>query len=538
VGASVVAAKRVVRLSEHQLYGSYASLFGPSAAVVITENEDPPSALEREFPPISGDVGVSEGLFALYDRLAQSAMSYVTANAATLTACGAMPSDTTCVKDYLLDFAEKAFRHPLGDEERSALTGRFFSEMTAAAATPAEALGFGVYAVLSSPSFIYRTEFGSDVAAEGPLSPYELATAISLFLTDRPPDAELLAAAASNEFGSEDEIRAQATRLLATPAARENLELALIKYFALTKAPTAILNPEVTPGLSVTRGMQASIFHEGELFMKNLLWSEPLGALLTSRMTWTSAEIATEIYGVAAPTVVGADGFGLVELSADRSGLLTLSTFLLAGARSTGTSPVTRGLAVNGSIVCEVNPTFPEVVNPETGKRERDPEVTAAIEELANESELVKADYRANTPQCAGCHLAFDAFGMVLEPYDAVGRLRTVDLEGRPIDSTWTTTTLPESVGGAMVTNAAETAQALVASGALDRCLTMNFINFALTEVSRGGANNTDLGRAPQTGSCAVKSVVDRFATTDRSFASLMGEIAASEAFRVRSRGR
>jgi hypothetical protein len=234
---------------------------------------------------------------------------------------------------------------------------------------------------------------------------------------------------------------------------------------------------------------------------------------------------------------VDADGFGLVELSEDRAGLLTLSTFLLAGARSTGTSPVTRGLAVNGSIVCEVNPVFPEVVNPETGEREPDPDVAAAIEELADESELAKAQYRATTDQCAGCHLQFDAFGMVLEPYDAVGRLRSEDLEGRPIDSEWTTTTLPESVGGVTVTNARETAEALVASGALERCLAMNFINFALTEVSQGGANNTELDRAPQTGSCAVERVMERFAETDRSFASLMREIAASETLAVRSGG-
>jgi hypothetical protein len=536
VGDPVVAEKRVVRLTEHQLYNSYVSLFGAGPAAMITENEDPPSILAREFPPISGYIGVSEGLFALIDRLAQSAMRYVTGNAAALTPCGAMPS-AECVEEYLLGFAEKAFRHPPSAEEREAITGRFFSEMTEAGATPAEALGFGTYAVLSSPSFVYRTELGAGVGADGPLTPYELASALSLFLTDRPPDDELLAAAASNELSTPNHLRAEASRLLATPEARENLELALVQYFSLAKAATVILNPEVTPDLTVTRGMQASIFHEGELFMKNLLWAGPLEALLTSRNTWTSAEIATLVYGVAAPTDVNADGFGLVELGADRSGLLTLSTFLLAGARATGTSPVARGLAVNASIVCEVNPAFPETTNPQTGQREPDPEVAAAIEALASESELVKAEYRAQTPRCAGCHLGFDPFGMVFEPYDAVGRMRTEDLEGRSIDASWTTTVLPESVGGATVTNAAETADALVASGALERCLAMSFINFALTEVSKGGANNTEVG-APQTGSCAVKGVIDRFSTTDRSFASLMGEIAASDTFRIRAKGR
>jgi hypothetical protein len=159
------------------------------------------------------------------------------------------------------------------------------------------------------------------------------------------------------------------------------------------------------------------------------------------------------------------------------------------------------------------------------------------IASLADASELEKAQVRAAVPKCAACHTQFDPFGMVLEPYDAVGRFRTADLEGRPIDASWTTTTLPASVGGAMVTSAAETARALAKSGALDRCMAMNFINYALTEVSRGGANNTDLASAPQTGSCAVQGVIDRFATTDRSFASLMREIAASDTLAFRSRG-
>ncbi len=528
VGTRVVTAKRVVRLSEHQLWSVYRSLFGASAADTITRDEDSPSLAEREFPPVSGDIGISEVLLGKIDRLAQSAMRYVSENAAALTPCGSAPSDKRCVQEYLLAFAEKAFRHPLSVEEQTSITGPLWTDMAAAGADLTEALGYGVYAILSAPSFLYRTELGADAAADGPLSPSELATALSLFLTDGPPDAELLAAAGANALGTPEQVRTQAARLLETPDARANLEAAVIKYFSLTKAPTAVLNPNATPGLSVTGGLQASIFHEGQLFMKSLLWSGPLGELLTSRRTWTSAAIATQIYGVSAPTEVDADGFGPVSLPVDRAGLLTLSTFLLAGARSTGGSAVARGLAVNGGIVCDVNPAFPAA----------DPEVTAAIAGLADASELEKARVRAAVPKCAGCHRQFDPFGMVLEPYDAVGRFRTTDLEGRPIDASWTTTTLPASVGGATVTNAAEAAHALATSGALERCMAMNFINYALTEVSRGGANNTDLARGPQTGSCAVAGVIDRFAATDRSFAALMREIAASETLAVRSKGR
>jgi hypothetical protein len=527
VGTPVVAGKRVVRLSEHQLFNAYTALFGVDAAAVITRAEPPPPPAAREFPPVSGDIGVGEVLFGRIDRLAASAMRYVSEHAATFTPCGATPTDKACVQHFLLSFAEKAFRHPLGVDEQTALTGPLWSEMTAAGADLADALAYGVYGILSSPSFIYRTEFGAGVATDGPLAPHELAAAIAFFLTDGPPDTELLAAAASNSLRTKDQIRIQATRLLETPAARAHLEAALARYFSFTTAPNVILNPEATPGLTVTAGLQASIFHEGELFLRNLLWSEPLAELLTSRRTWTSAPIASQVYGVAAPADVDADGFGPVSLTDDRAGLLTLSTFLLAGARSTGGSPIARGLAVNAAIVCEVNPAFPAT----------DPDVAGAITALAGASEQEKAAQRAATPKCAACHARFDAFGMVLEPYDAVGRLRAADLAGRPIDASWVTTRLPASVGGAVVTGAAETARALAANGALDRCLAMSFINYALTEVSRGAANNTDLGRGAQTASCAVQRVIDRFGATDRSFTSLLREIAASDTFVRRSKG-
>jgi len=538
VGSPLTTPKRVVRLTEYQLFNSYVSIFGEAAAGTIVQNEQEPSLTEREFPPISGGIGVSAGMFALYDRMAQSAMAYVAANAATLTTCGATPTDAACVQQYLLSLAAKAFRRPVTPEEQTAITGQFWTEMGATGATVAQQLAYGVYGVLSMPSFIYRSELGTDTATDGPITQYELATSLSMFLTDRPPDADLLAAAAGNALGTAEQVRTQVTRILATPEARANLEMALIKYFKLTNAPTVILNADVTPGLTVTGGLQSSIYHEGELFMQNHLWSGgPLANLLTTRQTWTSAQVATQIYNVAAPAQVDADGFGLVELPADRAGLLTLSTFLLSGSRSNGSSPVTRGLAVNASIVCEVNPAFPEVIDPNTGMLGPDPEVEAAILALANESEIVRAQYRATTPKCVGCHSAFDAFGMVLEPFDAIGRSRTMDLAGRPIDATWTTTVLPDSVGGTPVTNAVEAATALAANGALDRCLAMNLINYALTEVSQGGANNTDLAAGPQTASCAVQRVIDAFAATDKSFTSLIREIAASETLAVRSRG-
>ena len=362
-------------------------------------------------------------------------------------------------------------------------------------------------------------------ASEGPLTPHELASQLSYFLTDAPPDGELLAAVTANQFSTAEQVRAQAARLSALPAARTNLETAMVTYFALHGVPSVVINADVTPNFAVNGGVLNSMYREGELFLKNVLWNGPLSALVTSRQTWVNSQTAP-IYGVAVPAQVDADGFGAIELPADRAGLLTLAPFLTSRTRPTGASVVGRALAVNQAVVCQINPAFPE----------DDPAVVAAIQATHELSQKEQYDFRRQTTACNNCHSAFDAFGMVLEPFDAIGRSRTTDPKGRPIDAAWTTATLAPRLGGGTVTNARELAQALLDSGGLARCMAMNITNFALADVSQGGANVPDSRYSP-TSSCAVKALVDRFKTTDQTFTSLIKEIAASETLMLRSKG-
>ena len=168
----------------------------------------------------------------------------------------------------------------------------------------------------------------------------------------------------------------------------------------------------------------------------------PLDELLTSRQTWTSAAIATRIYGVAPPGQVDADGFGPIELRRS-SGLLTLSTFLLSGARSTGSSPVARGLAVNGSVVCDVNPSFPRM-DAETGQV-TDPEVTAA----SPASPTRVSSKRPSTGRRAEVRRLSPAVRRLRHGARALRCRRALPRGGSrgPLDRRrWTTTALPDSV--------------------------------------------------------------------------------------------
>jgi hypothetical protein len=363
-------------------------------------------------------------------------------------------------------------------------------------------------------------------------------------LTDGPPDAELLTAAAAGQLQDKAQLRAHATRLLATPAARANLEAAMVGYFGLTAVPTIVIDPVIAPNIMVTGGLLNSMYREGELFMANTLWAGPLGDLITSRRTWVNSQVAMPIYGVTVPSN-DVMVFSEVMLPEYRSGLLTLSGFLTSKTRAQGTSVVGRGLALNAALVCSQNPPFPE----------DDPTIADTISAQSTWTEKRRADFRADPANgpCAGCHAQFDAMGLVLENYDAVGRYRTADLAGNPIDMAWTTGTLPESfdrdtngdgtIEPVTVSSPAQLAQELLrdqaawgGSSPLARCMAMNFINFALADESQGSA------RAPMpdhpTNSCAVRSVTDQYvASADKSFTTLLKEIAAADTLALRSRG-
>jgi hypothetical protein len=284
------------------------------------------------------------------------------------------------------------------------------------------------------------------------------------------------------------------------------------------------------------------MLREGEEFLKHILWQGAVGDLITSRRTWINSQLAP-VYGV---TLQGGDvnTFSEIMLPEDRSGLLTLSPFLTSKSRPDGTSVVGRGLAVNAALVCAENPAFPE----------GNMLVANAIASQTDWTEKQKADFRADPMKgvtCAGCHGQFDAMGLALENYDAVGRFRTKDRKGNTIDQAWTTSKLPTSFAydqngdgtadPAIVTGPTSLAQALLrdepawGSNALTRCMALNFINYALADESQGSARAS--GGVP-TDSCAVRAVTDAFArSTDKGFTSLLAEIAASETLAHRTPG-
>lgn len=516
-GTGVTASKRIVRLSLNQIINTIGTLINPGLRSGLAEEHNVVDAQHRSFPPLQDPRegnSIIDSNWKTIDSMAQAAGEYVRDNFAAATNCGATPTDA-CAQQYLLGLARKAYRRALTSGEETRLKTLYTEGFKGAGATVNEAVQYGVYAIIQSPQFVYRTEFGEDWKIDGGLTSDEVASALSYFLTDDAPDQELLDAAAQKKLATPSDIAAHVDRILKTPAARTNLHGAMMSYFSYQD-----LEPLVIDDDAFTNGVRNSMYREGDLFLQNVLWGEgKLSELLLARKTIVNASLAS-IYGISpfpAPGVtLDADGFGLVDLPPTRSGILTQAGFLTTRSRPDGTSVVGRGLLVKKAFLCTETPQPPDALG----------EAIADAEKMLHDTtEREKSVYRTTTSPCNGCHLGFDAYGLALDTYDILGRYRTKDSQGRDIDAS---VVLPYELGSGTAKDAVEMASKLAESGAFAKCMGLNLTNYAFADVSAG---------AVSLDSCAAEEVAQAFAQTDQTFSSLVRSVATSATFRNRLKG-
>src|SRR5262245_11276698 len=336
-GESITIPTRIVRLSFSQIENAVAELVGEQPARAIATEVALPPLADRYFPPLVLDPAFTDTEFYVEDRIGQAVGRYVLENFEEATDCGATPTDA-CGEEFVLSFAEKAARRPLTDEERENFV-TVYTECKSFGGTVQEAVQHGVYAAIDSPLFTYRFELGEPEPSEPSvlLAPYEMASLLSFFVTDGPPDAELLATAADGSIAELEVVQEQTLRLLETPAARENLDAAMLSYFGFQGIQSVVIDdPVVTTSLKETMAGEAERFVDGVLF-----GDAPLPDLLLARSSFANRELAA-IYGIDGfpnGEPLDADGFAAISLPDSRAGLLTMPGRLMAHSRPEATRP-------------------------------------------------------------------------------------------------------------------------------------------------------------------------------------------------------
>ena len=328
-----------------------------------------------------------------------------------------------CLRSFVEAFGRRAFRRPVTAAEAQGLL-----DVAAAAADdpdPDMAAALVIEAVLQSPSFLFRTEFGeADPAHPGlrRLRGVDLAGRLSFFLWGTAPDEALLARAESGALDTPDGLAAAARAMLADPRAREGLAGFYRQWLRLYTLDAIHRDPAQYPAWGPA--LRASMAEETSRVVDDLIWRDGASFLdlLTARATFVDARLAA-LYGVPAPAEP--DGWGRVEMGASsaRAGLLTQASYLTLTARTEGSTLIHRGKYVREVLLCEALPSPPANV----------PTLPAPV---PNETDLERLERHRADPACNNCHRRMDPVGMGMRRYDAVGALHLVDAQGRPVPQT------------------------------------------------------------------------------------------------------
>jgi hypothetical protein len=398
-------------LIQIQYRNSIRNLLGSAAAAAVT----PPADVVVNGLTVIGasQVAVSSSSVNRYEENAfQAAQAALADRGQNIIAC--TPSafgDRVCMAQVINTLGTKAFRRPLSDQESTALVDLGIEAATAYKSF-SRGVEFAIAALIQSPSFLYLVETGVDDGQQIKIDGYSLASKLSYFLTNSPPDEILFKAAQDGTLDTEAGLRAQAERLSATPEAEEAAQAFFDEYFEL--AASGNISKDSTVFGFFDAALAADMQAETHQTLRAILFGPQtdLRDIFTSRKTFLSTRLAKH-YGLVQPS----PGFQAVTLpdAHPRIGIFTQGAFLALRSHPAENSPTLRGKFVREKLMCQPVPSPPANVD------------TSLPIPVGNMPRTLRQrlDMHLSKPSCAGCHKFMDPIGFAFENFDAIGRYRT-----------------------------------------------------------------------------------------------------------------
>ncbi len=324
----------------------------------------------------------------------------------------------TYSKEILRSFATRAYRRPVTSAEleslmvvyrRASTTGRNFQDSVKDA----------LEVVLTSPQFLFLTENSASPAPE-PLDEYELASKLSYFLWNGPPDRTTLGLAARGQLHKQ--LDSEVTRLTEDPKFLRFITEFTSQWLNLDKftvlEPDRKLYPQLTRDTR-TQLRQEPIEYVGYLLRNNL----PVRNLVRSDFIVTNETVAG-YYGLGDKVESGYQFVALKPERPELGGVLTEAAIMAGLSDGRESNPVKRGAWLARKIIAEP-PADPP------------PNVPALKADTAH-TLRERIEQHRNQPGCRQCHAKIDPWGIAFEEFDAGGRLKvqTVDAHSTLPDKT------------------------------------------------------------------------------------------------------
>ena len=412
-------------------------------------------------------------------------------------------ASTEQVDGLLREITMKAFRRPASNNELAGFK-KVFSKVKTESDSNRKALMETFRAIILSPSHIFRTElFGTADSKNSllELDEFALASRISFFLWNAPPNDELLQAAREGRVRNNVEA---IVRRMVDSSSFNNFTRDFVQQW---------LNIEHLESKELSnrkRGTIRSFKEETTAFVRYLFVEDrPLSEMFTSRVSFVNKHLANRYKLDKVPD----KGFHKVTFPEDshRKGILAHPSILYATSNPDHTSPVKRGLWLLESILGMPPPPAPaNVPQIEEAKKANAEKKLTHIELLA----LHRADKK-----CASCHEMMDPLGIAMENFSRMGEWRE-ESEGEKI-------VLDEVWRGHKI-NSFNDLQNLIAvkfQGKFTKCLTEKLMIYAL---SRGLDIKDQI---------SVLKIAEKLKGKNPTFQDVLIEVVKSTPFQYRSAG-
>ncbi|MEO6600063.1 MAG: DUF1592 domain-containing protein [Polyangiaceae bacterium] len=410
---------RFVRVTNTQWTNSVQSILALSAPTTLGENFREAVSGNSDFNNNELFLDIDNSSWADFQTASEALADQVTATDAAL----AKVYSGKDAAGLISTLGRRAYRRPLTTAEQATYLTLFNSgsALTGSRSALGKGASLVIRALLQSPNFLFRTELG---AVGQPLTAFEMAAKLSLWLRDTTPsDALLDSAAGPGALGTADGAVALAKTMLDEDGAKAVMRrfhgqlLHLDQFSTITKSGVASFNAAIAPELT-----ESSYLFFDKIFSKGLGVKD----ILLSTTGFVGPNMAA-VYGgsVTAPS----SGYSEQTLGPNRVGYFTQLPYLMYYGRNGTPDSIHRGVNMNFDVLCAtlgpasiVLPTLPARQPGETNRQVVD----------------------KTTSGCGSlCHNALiNPIGFAFEHYDGMGQYNATekDVTGvdLPIDSSGT----------------------------------------------------------------------------------------------------
>jgi hypothetical protein len=320
-------------------------------------------------------------------------------------------------RKILHDFATRAYRRPITAAEEASIVAAY-TKSFASGCTFEQSIKDALLVVLTAPQFLFLVETSATPAPE-PLDNFELASKLSYFLWNGPPDHKVLHLAAAGSLRGN--LDAEVARMIADPRFSRFTREFASQWLSLDKFQ--VLDPDRKRFPKLTRDTRTQLKEEPVELLQYLIRNNlPVKDLVQSDFL-VGNEVVANYYGLGDKTESGFQFVPIRHQRPELGGLLTEAAIMAGLSDGRESNPVKRGAWVARKIISEP-PADPP------------PNVPALKPETLGLTLRQRLEQHRSQTGCMQCHTKIDPWGVPLEEFDAGGRLKS-----QPVDAK---STLPD----------------------------------------------------------------------------------------------